>query len=815
MNQEGDRPRVPSGTTLRFASLVLLAIATTLQIFGSYAAVWPIATSLDMARCQVRSGLYLTSRLAVDPDQSKWDSYRACMATFLNGRALWFAGGLLLLFTVALLIYLLRPAWLRYRRNLVPVPDELVEPLAELVAEAGLAKPPTFLLDRTNTRAGGVAFGTHRRKYVALNVGMVALRRNEPESFRAIVLHELAHVRNDVTITYATLAIWRAFTVAVLAPYALTLFNPFLLSLTPWRLPSLPGNWFAPTVLGRVILLVLMVFAARVAVLRAREKHADALVVRWTGDTNPYRLLPATGRLRRWLGHHPAPASRQAVMREPESLLRPGFWETLGSAVAVQIAWWHTVTGLRDLTWYREGNESFLVMRIVWAIPVAALIGLVAWRGAAFGPRRGTFAWPGLAVGLGLVLGDRLDVQNMMGIGPHNVLGSAALAATTTLVAIWAGHCATLVRTRWHGWFLGLSVAVVVYTLLGWFGEVRLADVLWRNNMVPVMDLLHGYAQTLLNEIGLKAVAIPFLMNFNRVLTVVALALLWLVPLVLRREFPRSAALAGVLGCVPAVAAVVLLESAGTPLVATAWQILAVVAVQLVVVLVARVDRVSALLTTWLIGLAATAAIWLTHLNGSQVDSILAARPHQVLPVLGTLAALLVGGRGRADGYVRSRPVWAVAIAALGVAVATWWPSAASSAQTLQPPLPAGTEVDTDEAVAIWVYGGGQDRLMTVIQANDKVFAGVRAADPAAIAAGCEALGPVVREEFPEPPDAKIAATWEEALRALESGARSCLVVFRDKGPDDGSMTKEFLQGIEQLKATQTALVEAQQRAIS
>jgi hypothetical protein len=502
-------------------------------------------------------------------------------------------------------------------------------------------------------------------------------------------------------------------------------------------------------------------------------------------------------------------------MRDPESLLRPGFWETLGSAIAVQIAWWHTVTALRDLTWYREGNESFLVMRIVWAIPVAALIGLVAWRGAAFGPRRGTFAWPGLAIGLGLVLGARLDAVNTLPIGPHTVLSAAALAGTATLVTIWAGHCATLVRTRWHGWFLGLSIAVVGYTLLGWFGEVRLADVVWRNNMVPVMDLLHGYAQTVLNEIGLKAVAIPFLMNFNRVLTVVALALLWLVPLVLRREFPRSAALAGALGCVPAVAAVVLLESAGTPLVATAWQVLAVVAVQLVVVLVARVDRVGALLTTWLIGLAATAAIWLTHLNGSQVDSILATRPHQVLPVLGTLAALLVGGRGRADGYVRSRPVWAAAIAVLGVAVASWWPSAGSSAQTLQPPLPASAEVDTDEAVAIWVYGGGQDRVTTVIQANDKVFAGVRAADPAAIAAGCEALGPVVREEFPEPPDAKIAATWAEALRARVSGARSGLVVFRDRGPDDGTMSKEFLKGIEQLKVTQAALVEAQERAIS
>lgn len=105
--------------------------------------------------------------------------------------------------------------------------------------------------------------------------------------------------------------------------------------------------------------------------------------------------------------------------------------------------------------------------------------------------------------------------------------------------------------------------------------------------------------------------------------------------------------------------------------------------------------------------------------------------------------------------------------------------------------------------------------MTTVIQANDKVFAGVRAADPAAIAAGCEALGPVVRERFPDPPDAQIAATWTEALRALESGARSCLVVFRDSGTDDGSMTKEFLRGIDQLKVTQKALVEAQERAVS
>ncbi|RDI29758.1 hypothetical protein DFR72_105177 [Lentzea flaviverrucosa] len=122
---------------------------------------------------------------------------------------------------------------------------------------------------------------------------------------------------------------------------------------------------------------------------------------------------------------------------------------------------------------------------------------------------------------------------------------------------------------------------------------------------------------------------------------------------------------------------------------------------------------------------------------------------------------------------------------------------------------------DQDVAVGTWMYGGGRDRVTAVVRASEQVFTGVRAADPAAIAAGCEALGPVLREPFPAPPDPKIATSWAEALRALENGTRSCLVVFRDNGPDDGSMTSEFLKGLDQLEVTRTELAEAQERAVS
>ncbi|HUQ59853.1 hypothetical protein, partial [Lentzea sp.] len=306
------------------------------------------------------------------------------------------------------------------------------------------------------------------------------------------------------------------------------------------------------------------------------------------------------------------------------------------------------------------------------------------------------------------------------------------------------------------------------------------------------------------------------LLNFNRVPTVVALALVWLVPLVLRQEFPRIAALAGAIGGVVASAVVVILGALEPPLVATAWQIIGVVAVQLVVVLAAarRMDRVGALFAVWLIGLAGTAVIWLTRLDGTQVDSVLATRPLQVLPVFGTVVAL-AGGWVTANAVRKpSAPQGLITIAVVSVAMAWWWP-AAEEAAPLRPPVAAGAVINTDEAVNTWMYGGGWDRFTTVVQTNDKVFAGVRASDPEAIWRGCEALLPVLRQDFPAPPDAKIATGWQEALQALENGATACVPVFRDNGPDDGTMAREFTKGLEQLKITQTALLEAQARVVS
>lgn len=789
---EGERSGVPSGTTLRFASLVLLTIATTLFVFGQYAVSTP-----EDERCQVTTGLYLTRPHFIAPDESRWAAYRACMAELVVPHALWLSGGLVLLFAVSLLIYLVRPAWRIRRRKLVPVPEELHESLAELAAQAGLPHT-TFLLDPTSLRAGGAAFGNHRRKYVVLNAGMLVLHRTDNGTFRAIVLHELAHVRSDVTTTYATLALWRAFVLVVLGPYLFLLADDL-------------SDTDTYGLIGRLGALVALVFLARVAVLRAREQHADVFVARWTGSADPYRTLEPSGRFRRWFGLHPPPAARSAAMREPDSLLRPGFWEVLGCTVALQVAWWHLRAGLHVLTWYRAENESFLVLRAGWAVLITALIGLIAWRGAAFGARRGVFALPGLAVGLGLVLGERLDAYNFEPVTLPSAVAALVLAGTAVLVTVWATYCATLVRTRWHAWVLGLSTAVVAFTLLGWFPEARYAGPTWRDHIGPALD-----------QSVVDVVLVPFLLNSNRVLTVVSLALVWLVPLVLRREFPKVALATGAVGSVLVTVVVTLLDSGTDPLVSTARQVVAVVIVQFAVVFVASrwVDRVGALLVAWLIGLAGTGVIWLTHLQGTQVDSALATRPHQVLPLFGTLAALAGSLYAVRRTEQQGRPWALIGLAVVSVALASWWPKAPNAAPLLPPaaaptstppttPVPTTTTpkpVDPAEAMRTWKVDGGLERLAAVEQANLALWAETKPDNDARLEPMCVALAQLAGETFPPPPDATIGAKWTETLQALHKGAQACADAIHGVVKDDGTMARELIKGRNQLAELITAL---------
>lgn len=821
---------VPSGTTMRFATLVALAVASTLFIFGSYAESWPVTTFLDNTACQVKAELYLTSTGVVDPDESRWAAYRDCMSGLVLPRLGWLFGGLLALFAVAAGIYRARPAW-RIRRSrlerldLSPaLREKLREPLAELVARAGLRQAPEFLLDPASTRAGGVAFGRRRRPVVCLDAGLVALVDRDRATFDAVVLHELAHVRNgDVATTYATLAVWRAFLLVALLPYTVLQLNPLLFSKTPLASPVFfaLSSPITQVHLLRLVAMVVLAYLARTAVLRSRERYADALVARWTGTSDPYAALtdsPRRRRVLRWIAIHPSAAARVAAMRDPRSLLRPGFWEVLLSALAVQLAWSNLTGGLSTINWYRAGNESFLVMRVVWGVVIGALVCVVAWRGSAYrragGTGRGTFALPGLALGLGVVLGLNLSVRTL---SPPALLPVAAILVAAVLVSCWAGYCVGLLGDRVRGpagLLTACAIVVVCVSCLGWAHESVIGDLAWRDFVGPALAL---------HPPVVDAALVPFVLNSERVLTAAALALLWLVPLASGRgvRFGLLAGLVGAAGWIPVVFAVRAVAGSD-PLALSAWELIAVFGVQLVlaVVVARQADWAVALLATWVVGVVGCVGIWLLHLADWQVDSVLAARPLQVLPFAGTVAALLGAAVVRGWRAPSADQAWRpgrLALACLVLVSApavVWWPSAPKATELLAPPVPA--VVNQDEAVNIWIYGGGWNRFMAVMTANNEVFQAFSAQDVPRIVSACENVLAPVREgvDFPKPPGEQVRTTWTTALASIEPGARECLRIYRDGSGDGDLMVTSFRASLDQLGQTLTLLNEARDRAL-
>jgi len=84
--------------------------------------------------------------------------------------------------------------------------------------------------------------------------------------FRAIMRHELAHLRNgDIDKTYFSVAIWWAFVITALVPFAASFVRPFAVSFIFQDL-TLYLN-----IILRVLALTALVLLMRNAVLRARE----------------------------------------------------------------------------------------------------------------------------------------------------------------------------------------------------------------------------------------------------------------------------------------------------------------------------------------------------------------------------------------------------------------------------------------------------------------------------------------------------------------------------------------------------------------
>ena len=538
-----------SPSFLRFVLLLLLFVAGAAGLSGQVVLDVLSHGVDDSTGCALAAGLNPEVTFRFDAFSSIHDDagLRACWARFVPNTGwvpLVVVPAALL---VAAVVYRLLPAWKGRRSRLAPVErvdrDGRVRAhLAELVAEAGVGGV-RFGVDPTAVTAGAVVFGTRRRPVVRLHSGLLVLHERDYQRFRAVVLHELAHVRNgDVPITYATVAMWRVFLGGVLLPsaggavYELAGMNwP-----AAWHLLSVPVY-----TLIEEALIVALVYLTRADILRTRELHAD-LTAAGQWNVRPAELVDAcTVTSRNWLTasrdvllNHPSWQLRGRTLTAPDALFSLGAWAMFATGLIADIF-------VSQLDSVPTGPAALGTARVLLTAGlITAIGGIGIWRAVLYAHLRGgpqPVGWvAGWWLGAGLAVGE-LVIHGSRGGGwlpPHPEALLIPIAVVIVLTA-WTTEYARL-RVRPHSSSLGaaMTVGLVPPWLVLAFGLT------WWRFLMPLEGWLPS-STAVLDGLGLPGAHSPLLVRIGSVITFLpgasttfgglwwAVPLLWLLPLVL------------------------------------------------------------------------------------------------------------------------------------------------------------------------------------------------------------------------------------------------------------------------------------------
>ena len=444
---------LPARTSFRFALLIAAVAASSFIVYQLIYLATPRgpATVSLMRRCEAPVGAARSHGLFAYA--SAFHQASVCWLGAERTEAWWGLLGVGVLVAAAGAIFLAQPWWYRRRRHLSELTGngaaELITRLEDVRQRAGVG-PVVWLLQPLNARLSAFAFGRPGRRFVAVSGGTAVATVRKPAAFEAVILHELAHVKNrDIDQTYLALAIWRAFVVVALLPLAVLMVT---------------GDLSAPQkLLWRVAVLALIVYLLRNSVLRSREFDADARARELDPETQLGTVLagmPArTGRRTRYLGWtHPSGQDRAAVLCDPTPLYRCGFWDGLavGLVAAIGVAAAREIATLMTTTF----SLRLIVPAVLFAAFAGAALAVAMWRNqlreAGTGLVKGWAA--GLGLGLGLAVGPIIDVQAANGQTALDHLTPAAvgvLAVWTCLAVVvftpfpvWLGHWADAWQQR-------------------------------------------------------------------------------------------------------------------------------------------------------------------------------------------------------------------------------------------------------------------------------------------------------------------------------------------------------------------------------
>ncbi|MFC9228664.1 M48 family metalloprotease [Streptomyces decoyicus] len=554
-----------AGTGLRFALLLVLFLTSSAtvasKIIESLADPRNIRVGCALAAGGNPESDYLGIALAT---MRAGDAYRACLSRYVPAASAWVPLAVLaVLLAVAGALYWTLPRWKGRRGRVVPVhavdpQGELRLILDQLVDVAGLSRrPPHFVIARAEATAGAVVFGRLRRYSVCLHGGLVARRRSDPEGFRAVVLHELAHIRNrDIDVTYATVALWRIFLVAVLPAYLV------------WAALDLTSSAASPVLgpaerigTGHELLLsammIVFVYLARADILRARETYADLDALAWGADARGWHHATpqgtGAGRARRALTSfvalwrtHPAWHRRLASLTDPKELFEPHAL-TLFVAGATATIVGDQLTDLLDVT---SMAWALRLLTALLAGLIVAIPGVALWRAVARAVLTGSRVPSGLRagwwLGVGLAVGELLtsSTSGSTRLLPRHPEALTLLIVISVGIMCWTAQYAELSVRSWRGrtlrpaMLLGLAATWVVFALwyAWWQTDGQVLTMGWAYSETGIREALQRDLPGTVpgHEGALSAIAatLPVLLPIGTEPFVLwAAAVLWLLPL--------------------------------------------------------------------------------------------------------------------------------------------------------------------------------------------------------------------------------------------------------------------------------------------
>ena len=506
----------PSDTDFRFALLILAVLGASIFIFSTLYLTIPVNFVRTDVATQSSQAVFAAHPTQSNADiQARLNAINQYVVPSDRTLALWVIGCLCLQLSLALAVYWILPTWKIRRHRLVPLSaavggqdgEALKAYLVILCQEVGLSYLPEFVCNPANWSRSGVAFGRFGHYYVQLNGGLLLLFKTNPSTFRAIVLHELSHLRNaDVNKTYFTLSLWWIFVVTTLLPAVLYLLYSFvqeaeLFFLSPASFFKLHLNHFWLSFLWPLLMLALLVYMTRNALIHARELYADSRAGLWIKSEELDDALGLFNQKRQWpwlslLRLHPDQQQRRLLLQDPSSLFHMRFVGAFATGLTVMIALPNIVN---LLYWLHIGGAGitaqfvgFLGTGLLLAPFVAGVLNLGIWRATVLRLARGTLLRTNITLSLGLTLGILLgQLLSLIGIFPafysqntasyiiFDILWGLLLLFSLLVVTQWVKDCisawlesaaasASPLPTFWIGFVVTGLVLAVLFSSLYW-----------------------------------------------------------------------------------------------------------------------------------------------------------------------------------------------------------------------------------------------------------------------------------------------------------------------------------------------------------